>query len=58
MSVTDAILGILNGCWIILLESSPYMLFGFLAAIAGCSLLPGLLLNRFYAWSGTISAAG
>jgi len=30
--VTDALLGILNECWKILLESSPYMLFGFLAA--------------------------
>ncbi len=30
--MTDALLGILNECWKILLESSPYMLFGFLAA--------------------------
>ncbi|HEY7745689.1 MAG TPA: SO_0444 family Cu/Zn efflux transporter [Desulfuromonadales bacterium] len=30
--MTDAILGILTECWKILLESSPYMLFGFFAA--------------------------
>lgn len=50
--MTDAILGILTECWEILPESSLYMLFGFLAAIAGCSLLLGWLLNRFYAWTG------
>jgi len=51
--VTEAFLGILGECWKILLESSPYMLFGFFAAGLLRAVLPEEAVARHLGESST-----
>lgn len=53
--MTDVLVGILRECWTILLESAPYVLFGFLAAGVLKALLPGDLVSRHLGKSNAAS---
>lgn len=55
--MTELLVGILRECWTILLESAPFVLFGFFAAGVLKALLPGDLVSRHLGKNNAASVA-